>query len=100
MIVVIADSIPPAVRGRMKLWFIEVKTNIFVSGVKDAVAREVVSYLIEACPYDSSMIILNSISKPPYYKVIKHGKNVETIKEISGLPLIFDIINDRKEPYI
>lgn len=45
MIVVMADEIPPAVRGRMKLWFIEIKTNVFVSGVKDAVARDVVKFL-------------------------------------------------------
>ena len=39
MIVVVADSIPPAIRGRMKLWFIEPKPNVFVSGVKDTVAN-------------------------------------------------------------
>lgn len=50
MIVVVADSIPPAIRGRMKLWFIESKANVFVSGVKDSVAKGVVDYLYDNCP--------------------------------------------------
>ena len=45
MLVVIANNIPPAVRGRLKLWFVEPRANIFVSGVKDNVAQKVVDYL-------------------------------------------------------
>lgn len=40
MVVVVATQIPPAVRGRMKCWFIEIRPNIFVSGVKDNVAKK------------------------------------------------------------
>lgn len=29
MVVVVADQIPDAVRGKMKLWFIELKPNVF-----------------------------------------------------------------------
>jgi len=39
VLVVIANNIPPAVRGRLKLWFVEPRANIFVSGVKDNVAQ-------------------------------------------------------------
>ena len=47
MIVVIANSLPDRIRGRMKLWFIEPKPNVFVSGVTDHVADKVVSYLLD-----------------------------------------------------
>lgn len=90
MIVVMADEIPPAVRGRMKLWFIEIKTNVFVSGVKDAVARDVVNYLYEACDIGFSLLIIESIRKPPYYRVLKKGLSLDHVREISGLSLIFD----------
>ena len=89
MIVVIATQIPPAVRGRMKCWFIELKPNVFVSGVKDNVAKNVVEYLIEKCPLESDMIVLQSTNNPPFYKVVKKGLNLQCIKEVSGLPLIF-----------
>ncbi len=50
MLVVVANDLPPAVRGRMKLWFIEPRANIFVSGIKDSLAKKVVAYLHEHCP--------------------------------------------------
>ncbi len=90
MLVVMADSIPPAVRGRMKLWFIEIKPYVFVSGVKDAVAKEVVDYLYESCTANSNLIILESTNAPPYYKISKKGISLNYVSEISGLPLIFD----------
>ena len=49
MLVVIANDLPPAVRGRMKLWFVEPRPNVFVSGIKDSVARHVINYLLEKC---------------------------------------------------
>ena len=45
MLIVIANNLPPAVRGRLKLWFIEPKPNVFVSGVKHSVAETVLKYL-------------------------------------------------------
>ncbi|MGN1189874.1 MAG: type I-E CRISPR-associated endoribonuclease Cas2e [Candidatus Ornithospirochaeta sp.] len=44
----------------MKLWFIEPKPNVFVSGVKDSVAKSVIDYLYENCPLESNMIIFDS----------------------------------------
>lgn len=90
MIVVVADKIPPAVRGRMKLWFIEIKPNVFVSGVKDATAKEVISYLFESCYDDSQLVIIESTGTPPFYSICKKGSNLDYIKSISGFPLIFD----------
>ena len=90
MIVVMAEDIPPAVRGRMKLWFIEIKPNVFVSGVKDATAKMVVNYLYNSCSVDSGLIIIESINKAPYYRILKKGVSLEYVRHISGLPLIFD----------
>ena len=45
MVVVVADAIPDAIRGKMKLWFTELKPNVFVSGIKDSVANNVINYL-------------------------------------------------------
>lgn len=94
MIVVVAESIPPAVRGRMKLWFVEPRPNVFVSGVKDSVAREVVSYLYDSCPFSSNMTILESINRAPYYRILRKGCLNNHMGSISGLPLIFDKLNE------
>jgi len=90
MLVVIANDLPPAVRGRMKLWFIEVKANIFVSGIKDSVAENVTNYLISHCPLTSGLIIFKSLRKSPRYKIITVGYTNKKITEISGLQLVVE----------
>ena len=55
MFVVIANDLPPAVRGRMKLWFVEPRANIFISGIKDSVADKVITYLFERIELDTTL---------------------------------------------
>lgn len=50
MIVLAANSLPSAVRGKLKLWFEEPRPNVFVSGITDALADNVVDMLMERCP--------------------------------------------------
>ena len=90
MVVVIANDIPPAVRGRMKLWFVEPRANVFVSGIKDSVADGVVKYLFESCPPQSGLLVLQRINRVPYYKIWGAGDPKRDIAEIDGLQLIFE----------
>ncbi len=90
MLVVIANDLPPAVRGRMKIWFVEPRPNVFVSGVKDAVSMKVVEYLYEHCPPSSSLLIFRKISTPPGYEIRSFGRANHRLIEISGLQLIIE----------
>ena len=93
MIVVIADNLPPAVRGRMKLWFIEPRPNVFISGVKNSTAERVVQLLLKHCGPESGMTIFIQIKSSPGYRIYSLGTIKRKIKEISGLQLIFEAIN-------
>ena len=88
MLVVIANNLPPAVRGRMKLWFVEYRPNVFVSGVNDSVADDVVEYLYKYCPVDSGVVIFQKIRKTPGYKIRGIGDTKRSLVEISGLQLV------------
>jgi len=90
MIVVIANDLPPAVRGRMKLWFIEPKPNVFVSGVKDGIARQVIDYLFEFCPIESGLAVIHSIHEPPWYAIRSLGDVTKPKITLSGLELILE----------
>lgn len=90
MLVVMANDLPPAVRGRMKLWFIEPRPNVFVSGVKDSVADDVVNYLYKHCPADSGIIIFQRIKQAPGYKVRGIGDPRRELISISGFQLILE----------
>jgi CRISPR-associated protein Cas2 len=88
MLVVIANYLPPAVRGRMKLWFIEPKPNVFISGIKDSVADDVVDYLYKHCPDDSGLMIFQRLNQAPGYKIRGIGEPKRTLIRMSGLQLI------------
>ena len=88
MLVVLANDIPPAVRGRMKLWFVEPRPNIFVSGVKDSVADDVVEYLYKHCPIASGLMVFKKTKKSPGYKIRGVGDTKRSLVEISGLQLV------------
>lgn len=90
MLVVIANDLPPAVRGRMKLWFIEPRANVFISGVKDSVARKVVDYLYKHCPAKSGLLVFRGISKSPGFEIRGVGDTRRELTEISGLQLILE----------
>jgi len=74
----------------MKLWFIEPRPNVFVSGIKDAVAKKVIDYLYKHCPASSGLIIFNRIPETPGYEIRGMGDTKRQLIEISGLQLIIE----------
>ncbi len=90
MLVVIANDLPAAVRGRMKLWFVEPRPNVFVSGIKDHIANEVVEYLYDHCPIESGLMIFQRTPETPGYKIRGIGNTVRDLTEISGLQLVIE----------
>ena len=90
MIVVVANYIPDAVRGKMKLWFTEAKPNVFVSGIRDSIADNVIDLMMKHCPPSSGLIIFKSESKPPYYRIFAKGQPSRNLSAISGLQLIVE----------
>jgi CRISPR-associated protein Cas2 len=92
MLVVVANDLPPAVRGRMKLWFIEPRPNVFVSGVKDSVATTVIEYLYKHCPAESGLLMFRSLSRPPGYEIRTVGPPRKPMTSISGLELVIETL--------
>ena len=91
MLVVIANDLPPAVRGRMKLWFVEPRPNVFVSGVKESVGKAVVDYLYQHCPPESGLLVFRRVTDaPPGYEIRGMGDPKRSIIEISGLQLVLE----------
>lgn len=88
MLVVIANELPPAVRGRMYLWFVEPRPNVFVSRVKDSVDKAVVDYLYEPCRPDRGLMVFRRINEVPGYEIRGVGDTRRNIIEIFGLKLV------------
>ncbi len=90
MLVVVANNLKPAVRGRMKLWFVEPKPNVFVTGCNDSVALGIIKYLVKHCPPESGVMIYRSQPAAPGYEIITIGPTKKDIQEISGLQLVVE----------
>lgn len=88
MLVVLANNIPPAVRGRMKLWFVEPRPNVFISGIKNSVADDVVEYLYKHCPAESGLMVFKKTNRAPGYKIRGVGDTRRSLVEINGLQLV------------
>lgn len=95
MLVVVANDLPPAVRGRMKLWFIEPRANVFVSGIKDSVAKTVIDYLYKHCPPESGIVMFRSLPEPPGYEVRTIGPTRKILTELSGLQLVIETLKSQ-----
>jgi CRISPR-associated protein Cas2 len=92
VLVVLANDLPPAVRGRIKLWFTEPRPNVFVSGINDSVAEKVIDYLFEHCLPESGVMVFQSLSKPPGYKIFTIGPTRKKLVELSGLQLVVETL--------
>ncbi|GAB1484607.1 type I-E CRISPR-associated endoribonuclease Cas2e [Treponema sp.] len=90
MVVVIANDLPPAVRGRMKLWFVEARANVFVAGIKDAVADSVIEYLIKSCPTSSGLMVFQKVKETPGFKIWGIGDPNKKVTLLDGYPLIIE----------
>ena len=91
MLVVIAEKLPPSVRGKLKLWMIEPVPNVFVSGVSDSLAGKVAERLLEACPLGANMMVIRSKSNGTGYILSqKRADSNCRIVEITGLQLVLD----------
>ena len=100
MMVVIANELPPAVRGRMKLWFIEPRPNVFVSGIKDDVSRRVVEYLFDHCTEESGVMMVRSKSRAPGYEISVIGTPRKELAELSGMQLVIETLKKEKSQHI
>lgn len=90
MIVIVANSLPDAVRGKIKLWFVEPKPHVFVSGITDALADRVVDLLMEKVPPSAGMIIFKSIRQAPHFRIYIRGVPPKQLTAISGLQLLIE----------
>lgn len=76
----------------MKLWFVEPKPYVFVSGVKDSVAVYVIDYLYKHCPPESGIVIFRSLPSPPGYEIRTIGPTKKSLTTISGLQLVIETL--------
>ena len=91
MTVLIANDVPPAIRGHLKRWFIEPKPNVFVGTLNVRTEGKVLNFVLKHAPADFGMLIITSAPNCQGYlarRIGPEGKSGRKEVELSGLPLI------------
>ena len=87
MTVLIAQDIPPAVRGLLKRWFIEPRANVFVGTINRRTREKVLSY-IKRHALATSWLVLVSEPNCQGFSIARWGKPDRKDVNLSGLWLI------------
>ena len=89
MTVIIANDLPPAIRGLLKRWFIEPKPNVFVGSVNARTREKTLDYLQRNAPSLSLLVIFDDTSSQGF-TILSYGSPDRQIIKKCGLRLILE----------
>lgn len=91
MTVLVANDVPPAIRGHLKRWFVEPRPNVFVGTLNVRTHRKVLDFITRNAPPEFGLLSIFSFPNCQGYKIERigpEGKNGRRDLEISGIYLI------------
>jgi len=96
MLVIVTESVPPRLRGRLAVWLIEIRAGVYV-GDLSAKVREMIWQQVEAGIEDGNVIMTWSTNTESGFDFLTLGENRRIPVEIDGLKLVsFYPIEDKK----
>ncbi|MBF0368989.1 MAG: type I-E CRISPR-associated endoribonuclease Cas2 [Magnetococcales bacterium] len=96
MIVVITESVPPRLRGRLAIWLLEVRAGVYLGKVSKRV-REMLWLQITKLAEDGNVVMAWSTNNESGFEFQTHGQNRRKPVDFDGLRLVaFTPMEDRK----
>ncbi len=93
MTVIVANDVPPAIRGHLKRWFIEPRPNVFVGTLNVRTHRKVIDFITRNAPADFGMLVVSSQPNCQGYEIERigpEGSSGRRDHELSGIHLVAD----------
>jgi CRISPR-associated protein Cas2 len=87
MLVIVVESVPPALRGRLALWLLEVRAGVYVGDYSKRV-REMLWSQVEAGLEDGNAVMIWSTNTESGFDFLTLGKNRRVPCEMDGLKLV------------
>lgn len=91
MTVLVANDVPPAVRGHLKRWFIEPRPNVFVGTLNVRTEEKVLNFVLKHATPEFGLLIISSAPNSQGYTARRIGPDGKLGRKeviISGIPLI------------
>jgi CRISPR-associated protein Cas2 len=101
MTVIVANDVPPAIRGHLKRWFIEPRPNVFVGTLNARTHDKVLQFIVRNAHPQFGFLSISSAPNVQGYVVERfgpEGTNGRNEIELAGLLLIRDArVNEPKK---
>lgn len=89
MTIILTESIPPAVRGLLKRWFIEPRANVFVGSINARTREKTLDYIRRNAP-TLKMLVIYDDTNCQGYTILAFGTPSRTLTRHCGLELILE----------
>jgi len=87
MLVIVVESAPPLVRGRLAVWLLEVRAGVYVGKTSRRV-REMIWSQVEKGIKDGNAVMAWSTNTESGFDFLTLGKNRRIPKEMDGIKLV------------
>ena len=87
MTVIVANDVPPAIRGLLKRWFVEPRPNVFVGSVNRRTREKTLEY-IRRNAHGLGLLVIASDNTSQGFSVQSFGETDRKEVALSGLYLI------------
>lgn len=87
MLVIVADNVPPRLRGRLGLWLVEVRAGVYVGDVSRRL-REIILDNLEKGIEDGNVVMAWTTNNESGFDFITLGLNRRIPVEMDGIKLV------------
>ena len=87
MTVIIANDVPPAIRGLLKRWFVEPRPNVFVGSVNIRTRTKTLDYIRRNAP-GLGMLVIGDDRTSQGFCVEMYGETDRRVVQLSGLQVL------------
>ena len=87
MLVIVVENVPPALRGRLAVWLIEVRAGVYVGNLSKKVREMIWSQVNEGLE-DGNAVLVWSTNTENGFDFLTLGKNRRNPVEFDGIKLV------------
>ena len=87
MLVVVTESVPPRLRGRLAVWLLEVRAGVYVGDVSRRI-REMIWNQVSELAENGNVVMAWSTNTESGFDFISYGENRRMPVDLDGLRLV------------
>jgi CRISPR-associated protein Cas2 len=87
MLVVVTESVPPRLRGRLAIWLLEVRAGVYVGDVSRRI-REMIWHQVNELADNGNVVMAWSTNTESGFDFITYGENRRMPIDVDGLRLV------------